>query len=157
MCENNINKRRKLRSIIIWVTVLFMLILNVGISVNLRDSGGCISVTFDKFPMLLVNKAVLCVDGKQYDISDSKLVRQIANESIVATNTDLCIHSKERWIDLYLGNLLVRRIYWEPEHDMFIVYKESLIHWIFFSFEGDGLVFPSDELIQSLESIIDNS
>ena len=159
MRENGANKRQRLRAIIIWVTVLFLLVLNVGASVNLnaKEGGSCISITFDKLPMLLVNKAVLYVDGEQYDISDNKLVREIAYESIVATNTDICIHGAEkRWIELYVGDVLIRRIGW-TEHDDFLIYEASLIYWIPFSIDGDGLVSPPDELINRLESIIDKN
>lgn len=144
------------RKLIIWTLVLLLLVFNVSVSINLnaKEGGSCISVTFDKLPMLLVNNAVLCVDGDQYNIPDRELASEIAHESIVATNTDLCVHSKDRWIDLYWGNVLVRRIYWETDHNMFVVYKASLIHWIPFSIEGDGLVFPSDELVHRLESLI---
>ena len=154
MCNNP-----KLRKRIVWVLVLILLFLNIGVSVNLnaKEAGGCISVTFDKLPMLLVNKAVLYVDGEQYNISDSKLVREIARESIVATNTDLCVHGAEiRWIDLYVGDVLIRRVGW-TDHDDFLVYEASLIHWIPFSAGGDGLASPPKELISSLESLIDAS
>lgn len=154
MIREWMSNNSKLCKRIILITVLLLLVLNVGIRVNM-DIG--ISVTFDKLPMLLVNKAVLYVDGEQYDISDSKLVREIARGSIVATNTDICVEgAKKRWIELYVGDVLIRRIGW-TDHDDFLIYEASLIHWMPFSQVGDGLVSPPDELINRLESIIDKN
>lgn len=155
--QKRLSKHTSLRLLIIGV-VLLLLLTNVGISINPGDNGGCISVTFDKLPMLLAQKAILCVDGEQYDVSDTKLVREIVRESVVATNTDLRYVNTERWIDIYCGNCLVRRIHWiTGDYPMFIVYNASPIHWIFFSNDGDGIVFPSDKLINNLESVIGTS
>ena len=157
MIKKWISNNPKLRKRIVWLVVLVLLFLNIGVGINPFDNYGCISITFDKLPMLLVNKAVLYVDGEQYTVSDSKLVREIARESIVATNTDTCVHGAEiRWIDLYVGNALIRRVGW-TDHDDFLVYEASLIHWIPFSAGGDGLASPPKELINSLKSLIDAS
>ena len=145
---------RRIRKRIVWIFALLMVLLNVGACINLNDTGGCISITFDKLPMLLVDRAVLGINEKEYVISDIKFARKIAQESIVASNTDLCIHDRDRWIDLYVGDVRVRRIYWEEEHDSFLVYEADGVHWVLFSAGGEGFIFPSDDLIDTLESII---
>lgn len=157
MLKKWISEHKKLRSFVLWVLALLLLAINIGISFNPSDNGGCISVTFDKLPMLLAQKAILRMGDKTYSITDVKLVHEIVSETIVATNTDLRYAETDRWIDIYCGNFIVRKIHWLGRHDtphMFIVYNTSPIHWILFSKDGDGIVFPSDGLIAHLEKIV---
>ncbi len=145
----------KSKKIYILLGVVLLLLLNVGVCFNPFDNGGCISVTFDKLPMMLADRAVLCVGEERYEINDLSLVHELTKQTCVATNTDLCCtESGDRYIEIYWGNTLVRRMLWERNHDKIVVYNEGVFHWVLFSQEGDGLVFPSEELIAKLNEVI---
>lgn len=134
--------------------ICIVLLLNVAVHFNPFDSGECISVAFDKLPMMLANRAVIRWGEKQYEITDGELVRRITSEARCATDTDLCYGKADRWIDIYCGDVLVRSMMWETEHDTIIVYRTDLFHWILPSAEGLGMVDPSCDLIEALESIM---
>lgn len=134
---------------------IILILLNVGVCFNPFDGGGCISVTFDKLPMMLANRAVLCVGEERYEINDLSLVHELAKQTCVATNTDLCCkQNSNRYIEIYCGNNLVRRMQWEENHDGFIVYKTGPFHWVLFSHDGNGLAYPSEELLAKLNEVI---
>ncbi len=133
--------------------VCILLLLNVAVRINPFDGGGCISVAFDKLPMMLANRVVLRSGENRYEITDGELVRQITSETRCATNTDLCYGKADRWIDIYCGNVLVRSMMWESEHNAIIVYRADVFHWILPSDEGFGMVDPSYDLIEKLENV----
>ena len=151
-----IDKRKV--AIVCVAIVLVLLFLNVGIRMNPFVSGGCFSFTFDKLPMLLANKAVIRVGDDSYVITDSRLVNEITSETICATHTDLSYPKTDRWIDIYCGNKLIRSMRWDDLHDGIIVYNvhddSGMLHWLFPSYGGDGIVYPSEELISQLNEII---
>ena len=140
--------------VIIASVVLLLLVLNVSIEANPNDGGGCYSIAFDKLPMLMADKAVICVDGERYEITDTNLVDQITDETMCATNTDLCFSENDRWIELYCGKTLIRRMRWEDHHDSVIVYEADIAHWVFPSMEGYGMVTLSDELLSKLYAVL---
>ena len=130
-----------------------LLVLNVGVHFNPTDNSDCISVVFDKLPMLLANRAVLVKGNERYDISDADLVDDIVQETMVATHSGLRHTKRERWIEIYWGDILVRKIQWVGGLDeMFIVYQPDLIHWVIPM--AEGIVFPSDELIARLNALM---
>lgn len=136
------------------VLLLLLLTANVAISVNPLDNGGCISVAFDKSLMLKADRVIIRVGEKKYEVTDSDVVRKIVSETKVATNTDLRYPNTDRWIDVYYGSVLVRSMMWEDNHDSIIVYNSDKLHWIFPTMEGDGIVEPSEELIEMLNAIL---
>lgn len=146
--------------IIIWTcitAVLLLLFLNVSFSSNPFDGGGCFSVAFDKLPMMLADKVVICLgEETTYEVTDIELVREISSATQCATNTDLCYSGYNRWIDIYCGNVLIRRMSWDLEHNGILVYNADIFHWIFPSKDGHGLVYPSAELIAKLEAVIES-
>jgi hypothetical protein len=135
------------------ISIALLLLINVGVSCNPFDGGGCISVTFDKLPMMLADRAVIRVGEKHYEITDRDFVRQITTETRCATNTDLCYNKTDRWIDIYCGNTLIRSMMWESEHNGIIVYEAGVFHWVFPSAEGQGIVDPSNDLLQNLKQV----
>lgn len=158
--KNDLNKRQIIRNCTIiacLVIVCLLLLINVDVCLNTRDGGGCISVTFDKLPMMIADRAVIRVGEKGYEITDDELIRQITSETRVATNTDLCNHNTERWIDIYCGDTLIRSMMWEDYHDGIIVYHTGIFHWVIPSDSGLGIVYPSEELLQKLEEIIEST
>ncbi|MDD6200516.1 MAG: hypothetical protein PUB93_04525 [Firmicutes bacterium] len=136
------------------VALLILLFLNVSLRINPFDGGGCISIAFDKFPMLIANRAVICYGDVRYEITDIGLVREITSETRCATNTDLRHPNTDRWIEIYCGDTLIRRMRWEDNHDGIIVYNAGVLHWIFPSNDGEGLVYPSEELLARLNTLI---
>jgi hypothetical protein len=142
-------------SLSVALCIVLLLQINVGVSCNPFDGGGCISVTFDKLPMMLADRAVIRVGEKHYEMTDLDFVRQITAETRCATNTDLCHNKTDRWIDIYWGETLVRSMMWETEHDSIIVYDAGILHWVFPSDEGLGIVDPSDDLLQKLKQVIE--
>lgn len=149
--------KRKVAIVCVFI-VLALLLLNVGMHMNPFVSGGCFSFTFDKLPMLLADKAVIRVGDDSYVITDSRLVNDITSETICATHTDLCCSKTDRWIDIYCGDTLIRSMRWEDGHDGIVVYNvyndSGILHWIFPTDGGDGIVYPSEELISHLKEII---
>lgn len=142
------------------IILLLLLFLNVSVHFNPFVNGGCFSITFDKLPMLLANKAVIRVGEDSYVITDIRLVHKLTSETICATHTDLRYPNTDRWIDIYCGRTLIRSMRWENLHDGIVVYNvhndSSILHWILPTDGGDGIVYPSEELISKLESMIKN-
>ena len=134
--------------------VLVLLFLNVAVRLNPFDNGGCFSVTLDKLPMLLANRAVIRDGENHYEITDFSFVKEITSATMCATNTDLCSHDTDRWIDIYCGNVLIRSMQWEDNHNGIVVYQASPLHWVFPSVEGKGIVYPSEEFIAKLAAIL---
>lgn len=151
-------QNRKLSLVVKWGIVLLLLVLNVGVSLDIGGNGGCISITFDKLPMRLVNRAVICIGEEEYEVSNKDLVCDIVDETVVATCTDLHHTKADRWIKLYCGNVLVRKIQWSDccGH-IFIVYEAGALHWVLPTYDGEGMVLPSDELINKLNAVIKRS
>ena len=149
------DKKRKRCIGITWICILVLLVLNVGIGFHPEENQGCLTVVFDKFPMLLANRLVLRIGINSYEISDVDLVRTVVKETMIATSAGLRHMSQDRWIEVYCGNLLVRKIQWVTGADdhMFVVYNEDVFHWILPFSKGEGIVYPSDELIEKLETI----
>ena len=71
-----------------------------------------------------------------------------------ATNTDLRHPNTERWIELYRGDRLIRRMRWEDNHGGIVVYEADWLHWVFPGDSGEGLVYPSEELLAQLNALI---
>lgn len=153
---------KKKHKIVIVITMCIALLLllglfvaNVAICINPFDSGGCISVAFDKLLMLTADRVVIRVEGSSYETTDPELIRLITSETQVATNTDLRYPKTDRWIDIYRGDALIRSMRWSDSLDTIIVYHADSTHWVFPSYEGDGIILPSTELINKLIEIID--
>ena len=132
---------------------------SVAIRCNLFDNGGCIAIVYDKASMRAADKVVLCVEENRYDITDVFLVHWITEETMVATHTGLRYHSHtDRWIEIYHGETLVRRMQWAEclyETGVF-VYQEDSTHPIYSGYVDpeDGMIFPSKLLVEKLNAII---
>lgn len=156
MCSKKMKWLIVICSICVICVVLLLLLLSahVAVSINPFDSGGCVSVAFDKSLMMKADKVLIRDGEKQYEITDPEVIRKIVSETKVATNTDLCAANTDRWIDVYCGDDLVRSMRWEKDHDSIIVYNKDSRHWIFPSMEGKGIIDPSNELLEALNAIV---
>lgn len=135
-------------------------LFNIAIHFNLFDSGGCIAIVYDKAAMRAADKVVLCVGENRYDIADVALVNRITEETMVATHTRLrYASSTDRWIEIYHGETLVRRMQWATcvDETGVFVYKEDSTHPIYSvnpTGPEDGMIFPSKKLVEKLNAII---
>ena len=136
------------------VLLVLFLATNIAINFNLFDSGGCISVALDKSRMADADKIIIRVNERQYEITDYDVIQKIVSETTVATNTDLRFPNTDRWIDVYRDDVLIRSMRWADNNDQIIVYSRDGLHWIFPSLEGYGIVYPSEDLLKTLVSII---
>jgi hypothetical protein len=130
---SRIDKARIARYIILLVIAILIVypLLNVGFHFNLFDSGGCIAIVYDKAAMRAADKVVLCVGEDRYDITDAALVSWITEEAMAATHTHLRFHEHtDRWIEIYRGETLVRRMRWAECADPtgVFVYQEDEKH-----------------------------
>lgn len=152
------DRRYKRRRAVIWIIVLFLLVLNVNLGIypnGAKYSGqGCISVSFDKVPLLLADRIVVRQGDARYEITDRKLIWDVVTESRIPTNAGLRHMQTDRWIEIYCGDLLVRNIRWATalDGDVFVVYKADSLHWILPEDLSEGQVFPPADLIARLEA-----
>ena len=135
---------------IIW----FNSVANMGSSNIFTESGGCISVSFDKREVKTVDKVVVSNGEKEVTIEDNTFVDRIVNETKVATH--ICRRCPEdKRIDLYCGDTLVRSMGWSTCCDTVRVYSADDTHWVF-SIEGqedEGYVYLSNALIRQLNDL----
>ena len=139
---------------------LAYLIQNVAICFNPFDAGGCIAIVYDKAAMRAADRVVLCVGEDRYEITDADFVDDITDELMVASRSGLRFAEIDRWIEIYDGDTLVRRILWAECTDakgVFIYYEDKL-HPVYqdehLEYTEDGQIIPSDELVEKLNAII---
>ena len=96
--------------------------------------GKCVSIApFGKLEVMGIDKAVITVGGVSVTVTDANLLSRIVDETKVATHSYTCTHDnmKDRCIDLYRGDKLVRSMKWYECQDAVRVYDVDLTHWIF--------------------------
>lgn len=142
------------------VVLLFLCCGLVSCNLFSRDAGACLAISpFGRLELLGVDKAVVAVDGEAVTVTDPELLGRIVDETKVATHANVCdgCCMKERSIQLYRGDRLVRSMKWIDGHDSIRVYEADLTHWIFqevgAGFRQTGYVELSDELIRELEGL----
>lgn len=136
-----------IKKVIFWGVIVYF-VLNVAVGNKVTICGGCVSIAFDKWDMMWVDKMIVYVDGETYEITDTDLVREMARVTAVAEYYEGCqaIESERRsnnytrWIELYVGERMVRRMPWLKNHDWIQVYEADAAHWIFFGNTGVGYV-----------------
>ncbi len=132
---------------------------NIGIRCNPFDSGGCIAIVYDKAAMRAADKVVLCVGEDRYEITNLFWVHWITEETMVATHTCLRYSpTTDRWIEIYRGDTLVRRMQWATcvDETGVFVYQEDSTHQIYSGYTGpeEGMIFTSKILAEKLNAII---
>ena len=165
-----IKKQKIIRVIVICLLViaaisaypLAYLIKNVAICFNPFDAGGCIAIVYDKAAMRAADRVVLCVGESRYEITDADFVDEITEELMVASHTWLVYDDIDRWIEIYSGDTLVRRMQWAGCTDPkgVFIYFEDELHPIYQNYVSgyvdDGQIRASDELVEKLNAIIAN-
>lgn len=144
-------------AIVLVLALLIWIFVDVSIEGILEDkAGSCISVVFDKPIVRGADRVVFYEYGQVVTITDKKAVRQIADLFTVANCTDLCNPGRDRRIEIYNGNLLVREIRaTQCGCDTYYIYDCDLFHWTFPSGCGSGEVYLSNEQQQWLDGIIE--
>lgn len=122
--------------------------------------GKCLAISpFGKLELLGVDKAVVTVDGEAVTVTDPALLERIVDETKVASLSYTCTgcNMKDRTIDLYRGDQLVRSMEWYDCQDGVRVYDTGLTHWIFpepgAGMAKAGYVELSRELVNELNAL----
>lgn len=152
------SKKKRFVWFIVIIAVTLLLVLNVDVRVKLNGSGAGIFVTLDKLPMLLADRVVISTDDGRWEITDITLIRQITRETSCATEAYVCCFEEgDRWIEVYCGNTMVRRMRCEENGKGIMVYDAGPLHWII-PFTGDakpvGLVYLSEEAYGQLNNLV---
>lgn len=109
---------------------------------------------FGRLELLGVDKAVITIDGESVTVTDAELLGRIVDETTIANEAYSCEHgSKDRSIDLYRGDKLVRSMKWYDCTDFVRVYDADLIHWLFPPEAQAGYAELSRDLVRSLEAL----
>ena len=146
-------KKRRIRNIILGVIAVYC-ILNVGVRLHNLELGACVSLAFDKWDMMHVNKAILYVDDTEYIFTDIDFVRQIAKETCVAQYGWVCREhedNKTRRIELYRGEKLVRNMEYYSAHGYVRTYKADWGYWLWFTDSKEGFAELSNEVFWKIE------
>lgn len=154
-----------------WIALCLCLVLLSGFAIFLFTSvscritpkgvGKCISISFfDKQKLKNVDKVVLVKDfgetKKVATITDEEFIRQILEETAVATHANFGCTKGDMWrIDLYDGDKLVRSMHVSQCYGLHVnVYDSDATHWLIapeFRFtDNKGWVQLSDELYNKL-------
>ena len=147
------------------VVVLFFLTCSlIRVSIFETNMGECISVSlFGNLELRGIDKVVMTVRGEQVVITDGNLVRQIADETRIATHVRSqcgapahCDDPQGR-LELYRGDELVRSMDWDLCCDMVKVYEGDATHWLipWFCKSYGGYVYLSDGLTGQLYGLAD--
>lgn len=147
-------KTKKIIKYICIIAAIIMLYLNVSVSFNLFGSYGCISVVYDKWDMMHVNKIYLQVGENRYEVSDPMLIDRIVDTTMVASMGGVQYFPDIK-MELYHNNKLVRRMSYGIGCGAAKVYEADMEHWVWPSSTGEGFVHFPTELIDRLQEIID--
>ena len=154
------NKHLHIFIILLATGVAVYCMVNVAVRFNLFDDGGCIALVHDKAAMRAADKIVLRVGDSRYEITDANFADQITEELMVATHTCLRYAEIDRWIEIYSGDTLVRRMLWASCADEtgVFVYENDWLHPIYHTYPSNGsatgMIFPSKTLVEKLNAII---
>ena len=82
-----LTKAQKTELFVVLALLLLALILaiilipDVGIASGIKDAGGCISVSFDKWDMTHADKLVIKIGAAEYITTDTDFIHQLARET----------------------------------------------------------------------------
>ncbi len=148
-------ERKKVRILIAVGAAFLGLCLAVGLFVGIRIAPyECITVVFDKYQMKNADRVLIRQGNQCFEVTDRDLVDEITDATLYAERWGQCCDEKtDRWIEVYCGDNLVRRMRWEANHDSVLVYEPDAGHWILGTQES-GQVYPSAELLEKLDTVI---
>jgi hypothetical protein len=146
------------------VALYFLICPMIRVSIFETNMGECISVSlFGKWELRGIDKVVMTVRNKQIVITDNNLVKQIADETRIATHVRSqcgapahCDDPQGR-LELYRGDELVRSMDWDLCCDMVKVYEGDATHWLipWFCKSYGGYVYLSNGLTGQLYGLAD--
>ena len=162
-------KRKFLNALVICLLAVGVLavypLTKVAVCFNPFDAGGCIAVVYDKAAMRAADRVVLCDGEDRYEITDNNatdaiMIDWITDDLLVASHTALRHVKTDRWLEIYSGDTLVRRMNWAScadEAGVFI-YEEDSVHQVYHAYPSDGsdygMIFPSESLVTWLNNVL---
>ncbi len=151
-------ERKKVRILIAVGAAVLCLCLAVGLFVGIRIAPyECITVVFDKHQMKNADRILIRVGNGCYEVTDGDLIREITDSTLYAQTWGQCCEAQpDRWIEVYQGEMLVRRMGWEQAHDGILVYEPDAGHWILGA-QGPGQVYLPEKVLEKLEAVIHSS
>ena len=157
-------KKRILLVLSICLVAVAVLRAYIGFCFNPFDSGGCIAIVYDRAAMRAADRVVLCDGEDRYEITDNNatdaiMIDWITDDLLVASHTALRHVKTDRWLEIYSGDTLVRRMNWAScadEAGVFI-YEEDSVHQVYHAYPSDGsdygMIFPSEALAVWLNDV----
>ena len=121
---------------------------------SFTEAGGCTAVVFDKHKVRQADRIVLREGEKVVTITDPETVRQLASSFVVANRNALCGYYMDRWMEIYRGDTLVRRIHWNDHDELVTVYTPDATHWVFLPRNDVGQIYLSEETVQTILSLL---
>ena len=148
------------------VALYFLICPMIRVSIFETNMGECISVSlFGKWELRGIDKVVMTVRNKQIVVTDNNLVKQIADETRIATHVRSqcgapahCDDPQGR-LELYRGGELICSMDWDICCDIVNVYERDMTHWLIpwrCKYYG-GYAYLSDELTGQLYELADAS
>ena len=157
-----LNKKWIALACLIVAVVYFVTCPMMRTSTSEVTRGECISISlFGKLELRDIARVEIIGYAEQVTITDQELIRQITNETRIATyvRSDCWkpAHCSDphRQIELYRGDQMVRSMDWDACCDRVYVYERDLTHWLipwWCDYEG-GYVSLSNELIERLNAL----
>lgn len=157
-----LNKKWIALACLIVAVVYFVTCPMMRTSTSEVTRGECISISlFGKLELRDIDRVEIIGYAEQVTITDQELIRQITNETRIATyvRSDCWkpAHCSDphRQIELYRGDQMVRSMDWDACCDRVYVYERDLTHWLipwWCDYEG-GYVSLSNELIERLNAL----
>ena len=154
----------KYRKVIILCTILTAVLLFFSLYAEVRmtisGQGKCFSVAFfETQKMAAADRIVIKGNGKEITITDTEVVRELAEQTTVATHANLGC-AEDRQIEVYRGNKLIRSMKWGSCCHAVKVYETDVSHWLFSPTDlenlnrNSGWVFLSNEMVDTLNALL---
>ena len=151
------NKKRILFAALIGCAIILIPLSLCCVACRITDeAGGCIAVVFDKQDVKNADRIVLRDGDTVITLAEPTLVRDLASEFVVANRSGLCGYYRDRWMEIYRGDRLVRNIHWNDHDDLVTAYEADAGHWVLFG--GDkGQIQLSDEIVDTINALIESA
>ena len=154
-----LKNRKRLWIIAACITVCAVtaaLLCCVACRATVNEGGGCVAVVFDKHEVRNADRIVLQDGDTVITLTDSTQVRALASEFVVANRSGLCGYYRDRWMEIYRGDKLVRNIHWNDHDDLVTVYEADAGHWVLFG-SDKGQIQLSDEMEERINTLIESA
>ena len=128
----------------------------VACRVTANEAGGCVAVVFDKWQMRHADRIVLRDGDTVITLTDPTLVRDLVSEFVVANRSGLCGYYRDRWMEIYRGDKLVRNVHWNDHDDLVTAYEADATHWVFFGTKN-GQIQLSADMVETINTLLESA